>query len=145
MPERSSILSNHEVPAELQCAEAWPKGGLAALLMAHDLQFLPNCLPTLPPPTETTIPMDPAGNLRKDIQVTLRRQNLTVWQRTFLNRHPHPTSNDPANLRRTSSTAALILQLKQENPRQLTSSSGGQGHQACYQLTLRDSELQMDR
>ncbi|WP_081374143.1 thermonuclease family protein [Rhizobium leguminosarum] len=28
--------------------------------------------------------MDPAGNLRKDIEAALHRQNLTAWQRTFL-------------------------------------------------------------
>jgi hypothetical protein len=28
--------------------------------------------------------MDPAGNLRKDIEVALQQQNLTAWQRTFL-------------------------------------------------------------
>ncbi|TAY75170.1 thermonuclease family protein [Rhizobium ruizarguesonis] len=28
--------------------------------------------------------MDPAGNLRKDIEAALQRQDLTAWQRTFL-------------------------------------------------------------
>jgi len=28
--------------------------------------------------------MDPAGNLRNDIETALLRQNLTAWQRTFL-------------------------------------------------------------
>ncbi|WP_245278891.1 hypothetical protein [Rhizobium leguminosarum] len=28
--------------------------------------------------------MDPAGNLRNDIEAALLRQNLTAWQRTFL-------------------------------------------------------------
>ncbi len=28
--------------------------------------------------------MDPAGNLRKDIEAALLRQNLTTWQRAFL-------------------------------------------------------------
>lgn len=58
--------------------------------------------------------MAPAGNLRKDIQVTLRQQNLTALAANIPEPTPHPTSNDPANLKQTSSTAALMLQSKRK-------------------------------
>lgn len=58
--------------------------------------------------------MAPAGNLRKDIQVTLRQQTLTALAANIPEPTPHPTSNDPANLKQTSSTAALMLQSKPE-------------------------------
>lgn len=44
--------------------------------------------------------MDPAGNLQKDIEAALHRQNLTSWQRTFL-------SNIHARLERSGGHARL--------------------------------------
>lgn len=40
--------------------------------------------PTLFSPCMAAKIMDPAGNLRQDIEQALRRPNLTTWQRTFL-------------------------------------------------------------
>ena len=44
--------------------------------------------------------MDPAGNLRNDIEAALRRSNLTAWQRTFL-------ADIHARLERSSGQARL--------------------------------------